>query len=73
MSFYVLIPLLHKESALLPTQLKLVSNGKLTRKTNSKYRKVNNKINAAWKRYSEGEINAKQLLKLCSKVYKPKQ
>ena len=45
MSFYVLLPLLHNESALLIAQMKLLSNGKLTRKTNSKTRSVNNKVN----------------------------
>ena len=73
MSLYVLLPLLHRESALLTTQMKLVSNGKLTRKTNSKTRKINNKVNNAWKRYNDGELNAKQLMNSCSKVYKPKQ
>lgn len=72
MSIYVLIPILQKESSFLNTQLRLVSNGKLTRKSNVTTRKTNDKVSKAWNKYQNGDCNVKQLLKACSKVYKPK-
>lgn len=69
--FYVLIPLLHKEAKLLPIQMKLVSEGKLTR-----YQRTVARTNQAilfniWEQYSAGSISTTRLLNQCGRVNGP--
>jgi ferredoxin-fold anticodon binding domain-containing protein len=66
---YILMVLLHKEARLLPTQLKMVTEGKLRRYQRKKTKELQHRIFALWDKYSEEEIIVNQLLKKCGKIY----
>jgi uncharacterized protein (DUF1015 family) len=66
---YILIVLLHKEARLLPTQLKMVTEGKPRRYQRKKPKELRHSIFALWDKYSEEEITVNQLLKKCDKIY----
>jgi ferredoxin-fold anticodon binding domain-containing protein len=69
LQMYILIILLHKEAKLLPTQLKMVTEGKLRRYQRKKTKELQHRIFALWGKYSEEEITVNHLLKKCCKIY----
>jgi hypothetical protein len=68
---YQLINLLHAEARLMEMQVRLVSDGKLTRVQRVKYVKMQKKIFDLWDSFNEGKKNAQQLLKACSHLNGP--
>ncbi|XP_041350870.1 uncharacterized protein LOC121369860 [Gigantopelta aegis] len=73
MPFYMLITLLFKEARLVPLQVRLVSESKLQRHQETKYRDLQKKIFKYWGEYVEGSRSALQLLRSCSKLNGPVQ
>ncbi|XP_078343061.1 uncharacterized protein LOC144628821 [Oculina patagonica] len=71
MPLYMLIHLLHKEACLVALQIRLVSEGKLTKLQKKKYRSVQAKILSYWEQYANHQRSAVQLLKACSHVNGP--
>ena len=68
--FYLLVELLHQEARLVFIQIKLVSDGKLSRIQRKKYRLLQSKIFKHWEDFNNDEITARRLLKLCRSVHK---
>lgn len=56
--FYVLVILLHKETTSIPTQLKMISEGKLRRYQRKTTRLLQCRINQLWDRCNDGTIPA---------------
>ncbi len=73
MPFYMLITLLHDEARLVHLQVRLVSESKLKRHQEKKYRDVQKKIFNYWGKYVNGARSAVQLLRACSRLYGPVQ
>ena len=65
------IVLLHraKEARLLPTQLKMVTEGKLRRYQGKKTKELQHRNFTLWDKRSEEEITVDQLLKKGGKIY----
>ena len=66
--FYLLVPLLHEEATLLPTQLKMVTEAKLTRQQRSSSRYLQSKYFEVWELYENGQLSASQLLRTCGQL-----
>ncbi len=64
--FYLMIVLLHEESETVDMQVRLVSQGKLSRHQRKTYRKMQARIFAYWEKFESGDSSATQLLKECS-------
>jgi hypothetical protein len=73
MPFYMLITLLHDEARLVHLQVQLVSESKLKRHQEKKYRDLQKKIFNYWGEYVSGTRSALQLLRACSRLYGPVQ
>ncbi|XP_050402257.1 uncharacterized protein LOC126818746 [Patella vulgata] len=71
LQFYLLISLLYKEAAQLPTQMKMVSEGKLRRHQKKQSRTTQSKLFQLWNLYTSQEISTNQLLKRCGGIYGP--
>ena len=69
--FYLLVPLLHEEATLLPTQLKMVTEAKLTRQQRSSSRYLQSKFFEVWELYENGQLSASQLLRTCGQLNEP--
>ena len=69
--FYLLVELLHQEARLVSIQIKLVSDGKLSRIQRKKYRLLQSKIFKYWEDFNNDEITARRLLKRCSYLNGP--
>ena len=69
--FYQLINLLYSETDLVNLQVRLVSDGKLTRVQRTKYVKLQKKVFELWDEYNSGTKTAKKLLKACSHLNGP--
>ena len=69
--FYPLVPLLHEEATLLPTQLKMVTEAKLTRQQRSSSRYLQSKFFEVWELYENGQLSASQLLRTCGQLNGP--
>jgi hypothetical protein len=69
--FYLLVPLLHEEATLLPTQLKMVTEAKLTRQQRSSSRYLQSKFFEVWELYENGQLSASQLLRTCGQLNGP--
>jgi hypothetical protein len=67
--FYVLIILLFKEVNTIPTQLKMVSEGKLRRYQRKTTRLLQCRINKLWDDYNDGKLSVNKLLKKCGQIY----
>ncbi|KAH3706467.1 uncharacterized protein LOC127858973 [Dreissena polymorpha] len=70
--FYLLLTLLCEEASLLPTQVKMVSEGKLSRRQRRKNTSIQGKIFKLWEAYESGELSVNGLLRKCSGIYGPK-
>ena len=70
-SFYVSLPLLHKESETVRRQVKLVKRGKLARYQRVAYRRQQGRIFELWDKYEARDLTTKQLLKACSHLTGP--
>jgi hypothetical protein len=70
-NMYLLIDKLHKESVNVNLQIQFLLNGAVLRYQRAKYRKMQAIIFKAWQNLSDGEISAKHLLKLCSRLNGP--
>ena len=66
---YIPIVLLHKEARLLSIQLKMVTEGKLSRYQRKKTKELQHMVFALREKYSEKEITVNQILKKCGKIY----
>ena len=73
MPFYMLITLLHDEARLVHIQARLVSEEKLKRHQEKKYRKLHKRIFKYWGEYEHGIRSAFQLLHACARLYGPVQ
>ena len=70
-SFYVSLPLLHKESETVCRQVKLVKRGKLARYQRVAYHRQQRCIFELWDKYEARDLTTKQLLKACSHLTGP--
>ena len=61
--------LLYKEAQLLPTQLKMVTEGKLKRYQRKKTTELQHRIFNLLDNYRDNQITPYQLLKKCGKIY----
>ena len=68
---YVLVPLLHREAKLVSIQMKLVSEGKLSRYHRRQYRTQQARLFNMWESFTDNEITTAQLLSKCASVYGP--
>jgi hypothetical protein len=64
--FYLLCRLLHRESSLLPLQVKLVCEGKLKRYQRKQSRYIQCRIFSLWDQYAQHQISASILLRRCT-------
>ena len=64
--FYLLIPLLHRESSVCTVQVRLVNARKLQRIQRKKYRALQARIFGYWEDYAASKISSRRLLKACS-------
>ena len=69
--FYLLVELLHQESHLVSIQIRLVSDGKLSRIQRKKYWQLQERVFKHWEDFNFKEISARRLLKLCSYLNGP--
>ena len=72
--FYLLCGLcrlLHRESLLLPLQVKLVCKGKLKRYQRKRSRYIQGRIFFLWDQYAQHQISASTLLRRCAFMYGP--
>jgi hypothetical protein len=60
--------LVHEEATLLPTQLKMVTEAKLTRQQRSSSRYLQSKFFEVWELYENGQLSASQLLCTCGQL-----
>lgn len=67
--FYVLVILLHKEITSIPTQLKMISEGKLRRYQRKTTRLLQCRINKVWDSYNDGTTSVDRLLRKCGQIY----
>ena len=68
---YVLVPLLHREAKLVSIQMKLVSEGKLSRYHRRQYRTQQARLFNMWESFTDNELATAQLLSKCASVYGP--
>ena len=73
LQFYLLISfsLLYKEASLLPTQIKMVSEGKLHRYQRKNSRAIQGKLFRLWSDYETGTVSVNGLLKKCGGIHGP--
>jgi hypothetical protein len=69
--FYLLCRLLHRESSLIPLQVKLVCECKLKRYQCKQSRYIQGCIFSLWDQYAQRQISAITLLRRCAFVYGP--
>ncbi|KAJ8321492.1 hypothetical protein KUTeg_000956 [Tegillarca granosa] len=69
--FYLLIQLLHREAKCLPTQIKLICEGKLKRVQRKSTLKLFKKLHSLWNAYENGEVSTSHILKRCGRIYAP--
>jgi len=69
--FYLLCRLVHRESSLLPLQVKLVYEGKLKRYQRKRSRYIQGRIFSFWDQYAQHQISTSTLLRRCAFVYGP--
>lgn len=65
----VLLNLLHKETTSIPTQLKMISEGKLRRYQRKTTRLLQCRINQLWDSYNDGSTSLDILLMECGQIY----
>ena len=70
--FYLLVDLLHQEARLVTIQIRFISEGKLSRIQRRKYRMLQARLFTHWDEFSNNEISALRLLKLCSYMNGPR-
>ena len=56
LQFYLLITLLYKEASLLPTQVKMVSEGKFGQFQRNKSKAIQGRLFKLWKDYEDGNV-----------------
>ena len=71
LQFYLLVVLLYKEASILPTQVKMVSEGKLRRFQRKSTRQLQDRLFSLWTAYDEGQVSVNGLLKRVGKIYGP--
>ena len=62
--FYELIELLHREAKSVATQIRLVSNQRLTRIQGRAYRQLQSKVFGFWQKYENGEKNSGPIIEI---------
>ena len=65
--FYMLLSLLYSEACVIPTQVKMVKEGKLRRYQHKHTKGVSAKVAKLWERYAD----TSSLLKRCGRLYGP--
>ena len=68
---YLLIQLLHKESSLVPLQIRLLSETRLRRHQRRTYNNLRKRLLSLWHEYEAGQKNTKQLLDARSHLLNP--
>ena len=71
LQFYLMVVLLYKEASILPTQVKMVSEGKLRRFQRKSTRLLQGRLFRLWKEYTDGLVSVNALLKRCGRMYAP--
>ena len=71
LQFYLLISLLYREASLLPTEIKMVSEGKLRRYQRKNSNAIQGKLFRLWSDYETGTVSVNGLLKKCGGIYGP--
>ena len=70
-SFYILVPALHREAKLVDLTIRMVIEEQVLRAQWTKNRELEGRLHQAWTKYSEDEITASQLLRECGGIYGP--
>ncbi len=68
---YLLITLLYEEGREIPTQVKMVKEGKLKRHQRKQTTRVQGQLQKLWDEYGNHEITTNTLLKKCARLYGP--
>lgn len=71
LTFYMLLRLLHEETAIININLHLISEHRLKRHQRTKYRQLQADIFEAWDKYAGGTLTVTQLLDTCGQLYTP--
>ena len=71
LTFYLLAQLLMDQSKLVNLQVRLVSEGQLSRRQRKVYKQMQGQLFSIWDEYIEGKKSAKQLLKKCARLIGP--
>ncbi|KAK2148445.1 hypothetical protein LSH36_497g01016 [Paralvinella palmiformis] len=71
LSKHLLIDTLHKESVNVSLQIQFLANGAVLWYQRAKYHKMHAIIFKVWQNLTDGEVSAKHLLKLCSRLSGP--
>ena len=69
--FYMLMLLLYSEACVIPTQVKLVKEGKLRRYQHKHAKGVEAKVARLWESYADKDISTSSLLKRCGRLFGP--
>jgi hypothetical protein len=68
-SFYILVPALHRESKLVDLTIRMVIEEQVLRAQRTKNRELEGRLHQTWARYYEDEITASQLLRECGGIF----
>jgi len=71
LSMYVLLALLHDETVSIPSQVKLVKEGKLARFQSKRTTSIQGRLMGLWKQYNEQTISTSRFLRSCGGIYGP--
>lgn len=69
--FYQLLDLLHKEASLVDIQSQFINDDKLKRDQRERYKAQQGKIFTLWENFTDNNLDARELLRDMSKVYRP--
>ena len=72
MNMFLLVELLHQEASIVITQVKLVSDGKLTRSQRKSSRSTEARLHKLWDQYEDRDLSVMSLLRGCAKIYGPR-
>jgi hypothetical protein len=70
-SFYILVPALHRVAKLVDLTIRMVTEEQVFRAQRTKNRELEGRLHQTWARYFEDEITASQLLRECGGFYGP--
>jgi hypothetical protein len=62
---------MYSEAKRLPTQMKMISEGKLKRYRRKRSLTVQSQLFQVWEKYNSNQVSAHHLLKKCGAIYGP--